>query len=173
MAANDKSASTFRCDEQPVYTTSNGCPVENQQKYQRIGNEPLLLQDFHLLDLLAHFDREHIPKRVVHAKGAGAYGEVSRVPMNVPWTVCYFNRLQQHARLLHPRPNQLSRLHPHAETQPGLPQQLSAAHLQEAGHRGAARAVYCCGEYCRLWRGHGGPLRAGEQFVGGSGRTSG
>ena len=33
------------------------------------------MQDFHLIDLLAHFDRERIPERVVHAKGAGAYGE--------------------------------------------------------------------------------------------------
>lgn len=43
---------------------------------QRVGdNGPLLLQDFALIDLLAHFDRERIPERVVHAKGAGAYGE--------------------------------------------------------------------------------------------------
>ena len=43
---------------------------------QRVGaNGPLLLQDFNLIDLLAHFDRERIPERVVHAKGAGAYGE--------------------------------------------------------------------------------------------------
>jgi len=42
----------------------------------RVGqNGPLLLQDFHLIDLLAHFDRERIPERVVHAKGAGAFGE--------------------------------------------------------------------------------------------------
>lgn len=33
-----------------------------------------LLQDFHLIDKLSHFDRERIPERVVHAKGAGAYG---------------------------------------------------------------------------------------------------
>ena len=46
------------------------------QSSQRVGsNGPLLLQDFHLIDLLAHFDRERIPERVVHAKGAGAYGE--------------------------------------------------------------------------------------------------
>lgn len=59
----------------PTYTTSNGCPVANSNASQRIGtNGPLLLQDFHLLDLLAHFDRERIPERVVHAKGSGAYG---------------------------------------------------------------------------------------------------
>ncbi|KAH8195808.1 hypothetical protein TruAng_010021 [Truncatella angustata] len=59
-----------------VYTTSNGAPVKNPSAFQRVGqNGPLLLQDFHLIDLLAHFDRERIPERVVHAKGAGAYGE--------------------------------------------------------------------------------------------------
>ena len=42
---------------------------------QRIGQDgPLLLQDFHLVDLLSHFDRERIPERVVHAKGSGAHG---------------------------------------------------------------------------------------------------
>jgi catalase len=46
------------------------------QASQRVGsNGPLLLQDFNLIDILAHFDRERIPERVVHAKGAGAYGE--------------------------------------------------------------------------------------------------
>lgn len=59
-----------------VYTTSNGRPVTYAQTSQRLGaNGPVLLQDFHLIDLLAHFDRERIPERVVHAKGAGAYGE--------------------------------------------------------------------------------------------------
>ena len=37
---------------------------------------PILAQDFHLLDKLAHFARERIPERVVHAKGAGAHGYV-------------------------------------------------------------------------------------------------
>lgn len=59
----------------PVYTTSNGYPISDPESALRVGKEgPLLLQDFHLLDLLAHFDRERIPERVVHAKGAGAYG---------------------------------------------------------------------------------------------------
>jgi catalase len=75
MVADDKPASTFKYSEKPVYTASNGCPVANPEAYQRVGqNGPLLLQDFHLIDLLAHFDRERIPERVVHAKGAGAYG---------------------------------------------------------------------------------------------------
>ncbi|OWZ24611.1 Catalase [Phytophthora megakarya] len=35
---------------------------------------PLLLQDFEYIDHLAHFDRERVPERVVHAKGGGAFG---------------------------------------------------------------------------------------------------
>ena len=59
-----------------VYTTSNGRPITFATASQRVGaNGPLLLQDFHLIDILAHFDRERIPERVVHAKGAGAFGE--------------------------------------------------------------------------------------------------
>ncbi|GEQ69393.1 hypothetical protein JCM33374_g3064 [Metschnikowia sp. JCM 33374] len=59
----------------PVYTNSNGCPVPDPLASQRIGQHgPLLLQDFNLIDSLAHFDRERIPERVVHAKGSGAYG---------------------------------------------------------------------------------------------------
>ncbi|GJC86694.1 peroxisomal catalase [Colletotrichum liriopes] len=76
MGSDEKPPSTYRYNEKPTYTTSNGAPVENPQAWQRIGPQgPLLLQDFHLIDLLAHFDRERIPERVVHAKGAGAYGE--------------------------------------------------------------------------------------------------
>ncbi|KAI9755634.1 MAG: peroxisomal catalase A [Chaenotheca gracillima] len=79
MVADDKpgvNSNTLRYDEKPVYTSSNGCPVMDPEAAQRVGkNGPLLLQDFHLIDLLAHFDRERIPERVVHAKGAGAYGE--------------------------------------------------------------------------------------------------
>jgi catalase len=35
---------------------------------------PILMQDFHLMEKMAHFNRERTPERVVHAKGAGAYG---------------------------------------------------------------------------------------------------
>ena len=58
-----------------LYTTSNGVPVPHPYETQRAGlNGPLLLQDFHLIDLISHFDRERIPERVVHAKGSGAHG---------------------------------------------------------------------------------------------------
>ncbi|KAG2204543.1 hypothetical protein INT47_012602 [Mucor saturninus] len=58
-----------------ILTTSNGNPVENNQTSQTAGQYgPILLQDFHLIDKLSHFDRERIPERVVHAKGAGAHG---------------------------------------------------------------------------------------------------
>jgi catalase len=63
-----------------VLTTSNGNPVENDQTSLSAGQwGPLLLQDFHYIDKIAHFDRERIPERVVHAKGAGAHGEFGKV----------------------------------------------------------------------------------------------
>ncbi|MDX2083792.1 MAG: catalase [Candidatus Melainabacteria bacterium] len=56
-------------------TTAFGIPVGDNQHSQTAGERgPTLLQDFQLIEKLAHFDRERIPERVVHAKGAGAYG---------------------------------------------------------------------------------------------------
>ncbi|KAI0380315.1 catalase-like domain-containing protein [Hypomontagnella monticulosa] len=61
--------------KEALYATSNGVPMPHPYETQRVGeNGPLLLQDFHLIDLLSHFDRERIPERVVHAKGSGAHG---------------------------------------------------------------------------------------------------
>ena len=61
--------------QQTLYTTSNGVPIPHPYETQRAGaNGPLLLQDFHLIDLISHFDRERIPERVVHAKGSAAHG---------------------------------------------------------------------------------------------------
>lgn len=60
---------------EPVLTRSSGAPVGNNQDSLTAGaSGPVLLQDFHLIEKLAHFDRERIPERVVHARGAGAYG---------------------------------------------------------------------------------------------------
>ncbi|KAG7111850.1 Basic amino-acid permease like protein [Verticillium longisporum] len=86
-SGNNKTPPTSSHDEKPVYTTSNGAPVANPTAFQRVGHMgPLLLQDFHLIDLLAHFDRERIPERVVHAKGAGAYGYFEVVTI-VGWII--------------------------------------------------------------------------------------
>jgi len=53
---------------------SNCVPMPHPYKTQRAGkNNPLLFQGYHQIDLLSHFDREHIPELVVHAKGSGAH----------------------------------------------------------------------------------------------------
>ena len=61
--------------DQESLTTAFGMPVDNDLNSATAGAKgPVLIQDVHLLDKLAHFDRERIPERVVHAKGAGAHG---------------------------------------------------------------------------------------------------
>ena len=56
-------------------TTAAGIPVADNQNSLTAGPRgPTLLQDHHLLEKLAHFNRERIPERVVHAKAAGAFG---------------------------------------------------------------------------------------------------
>lgn len=60
---------------QLTYTQQNGRTWFQPQGAQRAGaSGPLLLQDWHLLDTMATFNRERIPERVVHARGAGAHG---------------------------------------------------------------------------------------------------
>jgi catalase len=59
----------------PQLTTASGIPVADNQNTLTAGPRgPALLQDFHLIEKLQHFNRERIPERVVHAKGSGAYG---------------------------------------------------------------------------------------------------
>ena len=59
----------------PVMTTSAGAPVTDNQNALTAGERgPVLLQDYQLIEKLAHQNRERIPERVVHAKGWGAYG---------------------------------------------------------------------------------------------------
>lgn len=59
----------------PALTTVAGAPVVDNQNTMTAGPRgPALLQDVWLLEKLAHFDREVIPERRMHAKGSGAYG---------------------------------------------------------------------------------------------------
>lgn len=61
--------------DRPVLTTNFGQPVADNQNSVTAGPRgPVLLQDIHLVEKLAHFNRERVPERVVHAKGSGAYG---------------------------------------------------------------------------------------------------
>lgn len=58
-----------------ILTSAFGAPVSNDLNSITAGERgPILMQDAHVLEKLAHFDRERIPERVVHAKGAGAHG---------------------------------------------------------------------------------------------------
>ena len=60
------------------FTTATGTPIGDNQNSITAGKRgPTLLQDTWLLEKLAHFDRERIPERVVHAKGSAAYGELT------------------------------------------------------------------------------------------------
>lgn len=55
--------------------TGFGAPVDSKTSSLTVGPQgPILLQDHLYLDEITHFDRERIPERVVHAKGAGAFG---------------------------------------------------------------------------------------------------
>ncbi len=56
-------------------TTASGIPYYHHEDTMSVGPRgPLLLQDFILHEKMAHFNRERIPERVVHAKGSAAYG---------------------------------------------------------------------------------------------------
>ncbi len=69
--------------DKPVMTTEAGRPIGDNQNSLTAGRRgPLLVEDVHLFEKLAHFNRERIPERVVHAKGSGAYG-VFRVTGNI------------------------------------------------------------------------------------------
>lgn len=62
----------------PYMTTEAGVPVADNQNSLTAGPRgPVLMSDVHLMERMAHFNRERVPERVVHAKGAGAYGTLT------------------------------------------------------------------------------------------------
>jgi catalase len=68
-------------------TTSAGCPVVDNQNVMTAGPRgPMLLQNVWFLEKLAHFDREVIPERRMHAKGSGAYGTFTVMHDITPYT---------------------------------------------------------------------------------------
>lgn len=81
MKEKKNNAKTEQIDQQLIdnkdhlLTTNDGVPVHDNNNTLKAGERgPSLLEDFIYLDKLAHFDRERIPERVVHARGSGAHG---------------------------------------------------------------------------------------------------
>ena len=78
-------------DKKKRLTTAFGIPIGDDQNSLTAGERgPVLMQDIHLMEKLAHFDRERIPERVVHAKGAGAYGYFEVTADLTKWTKAKF-----------------------------------------------------------------------------------
>ena len=71
-----KPPGTPAADEQDAtLTTRQGHPVSNNQNLRTVGARgPATLENYHFLEKISHFDRERIPERVVHGRGAGAHG---------------------------------------------------------------------------------------------------
>lgn len=76
MNAKLEQLARFRTSgEDCALTTSAGVRISDNQNTLRAGARgPALLEDFQFTDKMAHFDRERIPERVVHARGSGAHG---------------------------------------------------------------------------------------------------
>ncbi|WP_435111163.1 catalase [Nocardiopsis synnemataformans] len=71
----DRQLDGVRTDSEQPLTTETGVRVGDTDNSLRAGARgPTLLEDFHAREKITHFDHERIPERVVHARGAGAYG---------------------------------------------------------------------------------------------------
>ena len=74
-----------------ILTTESGAPVADNQNSQTAGPDgPVLLQDQHLIEKLAQFNRERIPERIVHARGSGAHGHFEVTVDVSRWTRARF-----------------------------------------------------------------------------------
>ena len=73
--------------EEKFLTHENGSPVENNTHSLTAGQRgPITLEDTWLIEKLAHFDREVIPERRMHAKGSGAFGTFTVTHDVTPYT---------------------------------------------------------------------------------------
>ncbi len=61
--------------EENILTNRQGQPITDNQNTRTVGERgPTVLENYNFLEKITHFDRERIPERVVHARGAGAHG---------------------------------------------------------------------------------------------------
>ncbi|MFJ2830466.1 catalase [Streptomyces sp. NPDC087263] len=75
----------------PTLTTEAGAPLADNQNTETAGpSGPMLLQDQQLFEKLAHFNRERIPERIVHARGGAAYGTFTLTRDVSKWTRAKF-----------------------------------------------------------------------------------
>ncbi|MEH2120736.1 catalase [Nostoc sp.] len=73
--SKQKDLDSFRQEAGEYLTTNQGVRVNSTNDSLKAGSRgPTLIEDFHFREKLAHFDRERIPERVVHARGAGVHG---------------------------------------------------------------------------------------------------
>jgi catalase len=69
------SQSSAPADQRPVLTDRQGHSIYDNQNQRTVGARgPATMENYHILEKLSHFDRERIPERVVHARGAAAFG---------------------------------------------------------------------------------------------------
>ncbi len=62
-------------NEEEILTNRQGHPISDNQNTRTVGDRgPTVLENYNFLEKISHFDRERIPERVVHARGAGAHG---------------------------------------------------------------------------------------------------
>lgn len=73
-ASTHTEPNAMKTEQCPHMTTAAGVPVADNQNTLTAGPRGPVLADFQLMEKMAHFNRERVPERVVHAKGAGAYG---------------------------------------------------------------------------------------------------
>ena len=77
--------------EGTVLTTNQGVPVSDDQNQLKAGvRGPVLLEDFHFLEKMTHFDHERIPERIVHARGSGAHGVFKPYPAAAKYSKAAF-----------------------------------------------------------------------------------
>lgn len=68
--------------DRPILTDRQGHPIYDNQNQRTVGARgPATLENYHFLEKISHFDRERIPERVVHARGAVAFGHFEATGM--------------------------------------------------------------------------------------------
>ncbi|MGV3466900.1 MAG: catalase [Heyndrickxia sp.] len=75
MLEKDFSNNQTNVEDNGTLTNRQGHPITNNQNIRTVGNRgPATLENYDFIEKISHFDREKVPERIVHARGAGAHG---------------------------------------------------------------------------------------------------